>query len=107
MKFPRYRLPKSIYIRHNPRTIVIPMGSKKKKNKGEKKIKQKNSAAIDERFKKAMALTPPDENPFKQDNENKIDRFRYTWKNDWKSIKEHKRQSARHNRPKKPQNKYF
>ncbi|MBW2968084.1 hypothetical protein KY362_06375 [Candidatus Woesearchaeota archaeon] len=81
--------------------------SGKKKKKKEKKPKQKNTAAIDERFKKAMALTPPDENPFKQDNENKIDRFRYDWKTDRRSIKETKRQTARHNRPKKPQNKFF
>lgn len=79
---------------------------KKKKNKGEKKAKQKNTAAIDERFKKAMALTPPDENPFKMENENKIDRFRYTFKTDRRSVKEQRRQTARHNRPKKAQNKF-
>ncbi len=79
---------------------------KKKKNKGEKKAKQKNTAAIDERFKKAMAIQPPDENPFKMDNENKIDRFRYTYKTDRRSVKEQSRQNARHNRPKKPQNKF-
>ncbi|MBW2971606.1 hypothetical protein KY359_01090 [Candidatus Woesearchaeota archaeon] len=81
-------------------------GKKKKKDKGEK-TKQKNTAAIDERFKKALAIQPPDENPFKMENENKIDHFRYLWRNDWKSVKEKSRQNARHNRPKKPQRKFF
>jgi len=80
--------------------------SGKKKKKKEKKPKQKNTAAIDERFKKAMAIQPPDENPYKMENENKIDRFRYTYKTDRRSVKEQKRQTARHNRPKKPQNKF-
>lgn len=80
---------------------------KNKKNKVEKKVKQKNSAAIDERFKKAMNLQPPDDNPFKNENENMIDRFRYVNRNDWRSIKDISRQKARHNRPKKPQKKFF
>ncbi|MBU2561229.1 MAG: hypothetical protein KKD17_02945 [Nanoarchaeota archaeon] len=79
---------------------------KKKKDKGEK-TKQKNTAAIDERFKKALSIQPPDENPYKMENENKIDRFRYLWRNDWKSVKDKSRQKARHNRPKKPQRKFF
>ncbi len=80
---------------------------KKKKNKGEKKPKQKNTAAIDERYKKALSIQPPDENPHKMDNENKIDRFRYAFKNDRRSIKAKKRQVARHNRPKKSQKKFI
>lgn len=83
------------------------MGKKKKDKSNKEKTKQKNSAAIDERFKKAMGLTPPDDNPFKMENENKIDNFRYLWRNNFKSIKEERRQTARHNRPKKPQGKYF
>lgn len=80
---------------------------KKKKKKGEKKPKQKNTAAIDERFKKALSIQPPDENPFKMENENKIDRFRSIYRTDRRAIKEQHRQLARHNRPKKPQKKYF
>jgi hypothetical protein len=79
------------------------MGNKKKKKGKEKKAPQKNTAAIDERFKKAMALQPPDDNPFKMDNENKIDRFRPAFRNDWASVKEKSRVKNRHNRPKKPQ----
>jgi hypothetical protein len=80
---------------------------KNKKNKAEKNIKQKDSAAVDERFKKAMALQPPDDNPFKMENDNKIDQFRFSNKNDWRSLKEFNRQKARHNRPKKPQKRFF
>ncbi|MBW2965262.1 hypothetical protein KY363_07430 [Candidatus Woesearchaeota archaeon] len=80
---------------------------KNKKDKGEKKTKQKNTAAIDERFKKALAIQPPDENPFKMDNENKIDRFRYSWKTDWRSIKTVSRQKRRDSRPKKPKRRVF
>jgi len=54
------------------------MGGKKKK-KGEiasttgKKLKR--SANVDERAKQAMALQPPDENPYKMENERNIDGF--------------------------------
>lgn len=82
------------------------MGKKKKKDK-EKKAPQKNTAAIDERFKKAMALQPPDENPFKMDNENKIDRFRPVFRTDRSSFKEKARVKNRHNRPKKAQGPKF
>ncbi|NQU79429.1 hypothetical protein HQ545_06700 [Candidatus Woesearchaeota archaeon] len=75
--------------------------SGKKKKKSDKKPKQKNTAAIEERFKKAMATQPPDEQPFKMDNENKIDRFRYLYRTERRSLKAQHRQSARHNRPKK------
>ena len=78
------------------------MGKKKKDKGGEKKTKQKNTAAIDERFKKAMSLQPPDDNPFKMDNENKVDRFRPAFRNDWSTFKEQSRVKNRHNRPKKP-----
>ncbi|MFH1064673.1 MAG: hypothetical protein V1729_06325 [Candidatus Woesearchaeota archaeon] len=81
--------------------------SGKKKNKTEKKAKQKNTAAIDERFKKALAIQPPDDNPFKMDNEDKIDRWRPAFRNQFKSVKEEQRVKSRHNRPKKPQNKFF
>ncbi len=80
---------------------------KKKKKKGEKKAKQKDTSAIDERAKKAMALTPPEENPFKMDNENKIDRFRYIYKTDRRSIKTQLRHSRRATRPHKAQRKSY
>ncbi len=78
----------------------------KKKTK-EKKPQQKNTAAIEERFKKAMAIQPPDENPYKMDNENKIDRFRYLHRTDRSSLKEKSRLKRRDSRPKKPQKKFI
>ena len=48
------------------------MGKKKKKDKPKKK---KDKSKIDERVKSINAIQPPDENPFKMDNEDKIDRF--------------------------------
>ncbi|MFC1742060.1 hypothetical protein ACFL3V_05990 [Nanoarchaeota archaeon] len=81
--------------------------SGKKKKKKEKKPKQKNTAAIDERFKKALSIQPPDENPYKMDNENKIDRFRNTWWTDRRPLKTVNRQKRRDSRPKKPQKKFF
>jgi hypothetical protein len=80
------------------------MGKKDKEKKESKK--QKNSAAVDERFKKALAIQPPEDNPYKMENEAKIDRFRYLYRTDWSSFKEQRRQVARHNRPKRPQNKF-
>ncbi len=82
-------------------------GKKKKKGKGEKKTQQKNTAAIDERFKKALAIQPPDENPYKMENENKIDRFRSPWFSDRRTIKTVSRQKRRDSRPKKPKKKIF
>lgn len=79
------------------------MGKKKKNKKGEKKPQQKNTQAIEERYKKASALTPPDDNPYKVENENKIDRFRYNFKTDRSTIKEKSRLKRRDSRPKKPQ----
>lgn len=88
--------------------MVSPMGKKKKKKKkGEKKGKQKDTQAIEERYKKAISLTPPDDNPFKQENENKIDRFRPVHRNDRKSIKEKARLKRRESRPKRSKKKYF
>jgi hypothetical protein len=80
---------------------------KKNKEPVEKKVKQRNAQAIEDRFKKAMALVPPDENPFKMENEDKIDHFRSLYRDDWASIKTQSRQIQRHNRPKKPQKKFF
>lgn len=80
---------------------------KKDKGVADKSTKQKNAAAIEERFKKAMALQPPDENPFKMENENVIDHFRPAFRNDWDSIKATNRKKTRENRPKKPQRKSF
>ena len=47
---------------------------KKKKNK-EKVAKVKDKSRIDERVKKINSMQPPDQNPWKQDNESTIDRF--------------------------------
>ena len=82
------------------------MSKKSKKKKKEKKPKQKNTQAIEERYKKAMAMTPPDENPFKMENENKIDRFRYLHRTDRKTVKEKSRLKRRDSRPKKPKHKF-
>jgi hypothetical protein len=80
-----------------------------KKDKGatEKKTKQKNMQAVEDRFKKALAIQPPDENPFKMENEAKIDHFRYLYKTDWRTIKTQARQERRDSRPKKPKMKFF
>lgn len=79
------------------------MGKKKKK---EKKPKQKNVQAIDERVKKALAAQPPDENPFKMENENKIDRFRYLYKTDRRNLKTKARHKRRDSRPHKPKRRF-
>ena len=47
------------------------------KTKKVKEAKQKTKQNVDERVKKIQTLQPPDENPYKMDNENLIDRF---WK---------------------------
>jgi hypothetical protein len=54
-----------------------------------------------------MALTPPEDNPFKMENENKIDRFRYVHKTDRRPIKTKLRHSRRETRPHKPTKKYY
>ena len=82
------------------------MGKKNKDVGGEKKVK-KNTAAIDERFKKALAIQPPEDNPFKMENEAKIDRWRPLYSTDWRTIKTQARQERRDSRPKKPKNRYF
>lgn len=54
------------------------MGSKKKKKMeiaGASGKKLKKSVHVDERAKQAMALQPPDENPYKMDNDRNIDMF--------------------------------
>ena len=57
------------------------MGKKKKNKEAIKPKHKKNPAVIDERVKHAYALQPPDENPYKQENEKTIDRFlRYGFK---------------------------
>jgi len=45
-----------------------------KKNK-EVKPKAKDKTKIDERVKQILAIEPPDDNPFKMDNDRKIDSF--------------------------------
>jgi hypothetical protein len=100
--------PKRIYIPPISEIPVIFMGGKKKADTGgDKKTKQKNAQAIDERFKKALAVQPPEDNPFKMENDQKIDRFRFLYKSDWRSIKEIHRHKRRDSRPHKSKHKFF
>ena len=50
------------------------MGKKKKADTSKAKT-HKNAAAIEERWKKVTELQPPELNPYKQENERKIERF--------------------------------
>ena len=55
------------------------MGKKKKKDIALKK--KKNTSGVEERVKQIQNIQPPDSNPFKQENEDRIDRFlRYGFK---------------------------
>jgi len=75
--------------------------SKKKK---EKKPKiRKHASGVETRIKEIANIQPPDETPFKKDNENKLDRWRPSFRNDRVSYKEKSRLSQRGNRPKKSQ----
>lgn len=49
------------------------MGKKKKNKDVTKKVKDRSN--IDERVKKINQMQPPDLNPWKQDNEQTIDKF--------------------------------
>ncbi|MFQ5474561.1 MAG: hypothetical protein ACE5DM_01865 [Candidatus Nanoarchaeia archaeon] len=71
------------------------MGKKKKK---EPKPSQRNTQAVDERLKQINSLTPPDENPWKMENERKIDRWRPANKSSRLSIADEKRLNKRKNR---------
>jgi len=52
------------------------MAKKKKKKKGEKKQKKKRDITkVEERIKQALSLKPPEKNPYKVENERKIERF--------------------------------
>ena len=82
------------------------MGKKKKKKEKKKKNYPVATQSVDERAKQAASLQPPDENPYKMDNEKKIDFFRSPWRTDRDSIKENLSKTKRHNRPKKAQNKF-
>ena len=74
----------------------------KKKDKKKTKIK-KHASGVEERLKTIANIQLPDETPFKKDNEDKVDRFRYAFRNDRSSLKEKSRVSQRGNRPKKSQ----
>ena len=74
------------------------MGKKKKRDP---KPSQRNTQAVDERVKQINAMTPPDENPYKMDNEKKIGRFRSLAAPDRMSISEKNRMKKRQNRLKK------
>lgn len=75
------------------------MGKKKKR---EPKPSQRNTQAVDDRVKQINSMTPPDENPWKMENENKIMRFRPIGFSDRMSIAEKKRMEKRQNRKKQP-----
>ncbi len=74
----------------------------KKKSKKKTKIK-KHTSGVEERMKSIVNIQLPDETPYKKDNEDKIDRFRYSFRNDRTSYKEKSRAVKRENRPKKSQ----
>ena len=76
-----------------------------KKKKKEPKPSQRNTQAVDDRIKQINAMSPPDENPWKMDNENKIGRFRPIGQSDRTSIAEKNRMKKKQNRlkRKKPQ----
>ncbi len=76
------------------------MSKKSKKNK-KVKTKKKYPSGVEERMKSITNIALPDETPHKKENEDKIDRFRYTFRNDRTSLKEKSRVSQRGNRPKK------
>lgn len=50
------------------------MGKKKKKKDKKVKVK-KHTSGVEERAKSIQNIAPPDENPYKKDNENGIDRY--------------------------------
>jgi len=75
--------------------------SKKKK---EKKVKvKKHQSGVEERMKSINSISLPDENPYKKDNEDLIDHWRPSFRNDRTSYKEKSRVIKRENRPKKSQ----
>jgi len=49
------------------------MASKKKKK--DPKPKQRDSQKVDERLKQVQSIEPPEQNEFKMDNDDSIDRF--------------------------------
>jgi hypothetical protein len=54
------------------------MSKSKKKDKKKVKVKKeikRVGPTVDERAKEAMSIQPPDENPFKMDNDRRIDQF--------------------------------
>jgi len=51
------------------------MGKKKKKDSKKVSTKKQYPTNVEGRAKEAMSIQPPDENEFKKDNENNIDRF--------------------------------
>ncbi len=75
--------------------------SKKKKDK-KPKIR-KHTSGVEERMKEISNIQPPDETPFKKENENKLDHWRPSFRNNRTSYKEQSRLSQRGNRPKKSQ----
>jgi hypothetical protein len=79
------------------------MSKKSKKKKEAKKVKKKYPSGVEERMKSIVNISLPDENPFKKENEDKVDRWRPSFRTDKSSYKEKSRLSQRGNRPKKSQ----
>ncbi|MFC1753911.1 hypothetical protein ACFL96_11070 [Thermoproteota archaeon] len=77
------------------------MSKKSKKKKREPKPSQRNTQAVDERVKQVNAMAPPDENPWKMDNEKKLGRWRPLGQSDKLSISEKNRFDKRQNRLRK------
>jgi hypothetical protein len=74
--------------------------------KKQKKVKvKKHQSGVEERMKSIANIELPDENPFKKDNEDKIDHWRPAFRNDRQSYKEKSRLSKRKNRPRRSQKK--
>ncbi len=74
------------------------MGKKKKEKKP--KIK-KHASGVEERIKSINNIKLPDENPFKKENELKLERWRPAFRTDRTTYKEKSRLSKRKNRPRR------
>ncbi len=79
------------------------MSKKSKKKKESKKTKKKYPTGVEERIKSITNIDLPDANPYKKDNEDKLDHWRPAFRTDRSSYKEKSRLSQRSNRPKKSQ----
>jgi hypothetical protein len=77
--------------------------SKSKKKDVKKSNKKKYPSGVEDRIKSINTIKLPDENPHKKENEDLLDRWRPSFRNDRATMKEKSRYSQRGNRPKKSQ----